>query len=143
MNGSCTEFEFIQGIVEEIANSKFNWMPLFVAKYPIGINSHIEAIKLLLDIESNDVHMVGIYGLGGIGKTTIIKAIYNRIFNYFEGRSFLENVRERSETNEGIIQQQETLLFEILGDRSLKVCSLSRGTNMINEILSQEGSYNS
>ena len=51
---------------------------------------------MLLDIESNDVRMVGIYGLGRIGKTTIIKAIYNRIFNYFEGRSFLENIRERS-----------------------------------------------
>ena len=96
MNGSCTEFEFIQGIVEEIENSKLNQMPLFVAKYPNGINSRAEAIKLLLDIESNDVHMVGIYGLGGIGKTTIIKAVYNRIFNYFEGRSFLENIRERS-----------------------------------------------
>ena len=135
MNGSCTEFEFIQGIVKEIENSKLNQMPLFVAKYPIGINSRAEAIKLLLDIESNDVHMVGIYGLGGIGKTTIIKAVYNRIFNYFEGRSFLENVRERSETSEGIIKLQETLLFEILGDRSLKVCSPYRGTNMINKIL--------
>ena len=114
MNGSCTEFEFIQGIVEEIANSKFNWMPLFVAKYPIGITSRVEAINLLLDIESSDVRMVGIYGLGGIGKTTIIKVVYNRIFNYFEGRSFLENVRERSETNECIIQLKETLLFEIL-----------------------------
>ena len=108
MNGSCTEFEFIQRIIEEISNSKSNWMPLFVAKYPVGINSRVEEIKSLLDIESNDVRMVGIYGLGGVGKTTIAKAIYNRIFHHFGGRSFLEKVRERSETNEGIIKLQET-----------------------------------
>jgi predicted AAA+ superfamily ATPase len=112
VNGSCTEFKFIQRIVEEISsNSKLNRMPLFVAKYQVGINSRVEAIKLLLDIESNDVRMVGIYGLGGVGKTTIAKAIYNEIFYHFEGRSFLENVREKSMTNEGIIELQETSSF--------------------------------
>ena len=135
MNGSCTEIEFIQGIVKEVSNSKLNRMPLFVAKYPVGINSRADAIELLLDIESNDVRMVGIYGLGGVGKTTIAKAIYNRIFYLFDGRSFLENIREKSETNEGIIQLQETLLFDILGNENLKVGNISRGINIINESL--------
>ena len=58
-------------------------MPLYVAKYPVGINRNVEAIKLLLDIELNDVRMVGIYGLGGVGKTTIAKAIYNETFLSF------------------------------------------------------------
>ena len=67
MNDSCIEFEFIQEIVEEISNSKLNRMPLFVAKYPVGINSHVEAIKLQLDIGSNDVRVLGMYGLSGVG----------------------------------------------------------------------------
>ena len=96
MNGSYTEFEFIQEIVEEISNSKLNWMPLFVAKYPVGINSHVEAIILQLDIGSNDACMLGMYGLGGVGKTTIAKAVYNKKFYHFERSYFLENVREKS-----------------------------------------------
>ena len=79
--------------------------------------------------------MVGIHGLVGIGKTTIAKAIYNRIFHHFEGRSFLENVRERSKTNEGIIKLQETLLFEFSRDTNLKVCNTASGTSRINESL--------
>ena len=68
MNYSCNELEYIQEIVEEISNSKLNQMPLFIAKYPVGINSRIEAIILQLDIGLNDVRMLGMYGPSGMGK---------------------------------------------------------------------------
>ncbi len=110
-------------------------MPLFVTKYPVGINYRVDAIKLLLDFESNDVRVIEMYGSGGIGKTTIAKAIYNNVFDIFEGSSFLENVRERSETFDGIIQLQETLLFDILGAEYLEVSNISRGTNIIKKML--------
>ena len=110
-------------------------MPLFVAKYPVGINSRVEAIMLQLDIGSNDVRMLGMYGLGGVGKTTIAKAVYNKIFYNFERSFFLENVRKKSGTFDGIIQLQEILLCEALGNRQLKVCSESKRTIAIENIL--------
>ena len=117
MNDSCTEFEFIQVIVEEISNFKLNRMLLFVVKYPVGINSCVETIILQLDIGSNDVRMLGMYGPGGMGKTTIAKAVYNKNFYCFERSFFLENVRGKSGTFVGIIQLQEILLCETLGNR--------------------------
>ena len=135
VNDSCSEFEFIQEIVKEISNSKSNCTPLFVATYPVGINYRVEAIKLLLDIGSNDVRVVGMYGPGGVGKTTIAKAVYNMIYAHFEGSSFLENVRDKFRTFNGIIHLQETLLYEILGDINLKVGNVWRGINMIKERL--------
>ena len=79
--------------------------------------------------------MVGIHGLVGIGKTTIAKAIYNRIVDHFEGSCLLEDVREKSRTNDGIIQLQENLLSKILLDKHLKVDSVVKGINMIQEKL--------
>ena len=133
MNDSSNEFKFIQGIVEEISNSKLNHMSLSVARYPIGINDRVKTI--LLDIDSNDAHMIGIYGPAGIGKTTIAKAIFNRICDHFDGFCYLENFREKSETNDGVIKLQEKLLLEILRDKNLKVGNKSRGINMIKERL--------
>ena len=70
-------------------------MQLCVAKYPIGVNPRAKVVELLLDIESINVWLIGIQGLGGIVKTTIAKAVYNKFVNYFEASCFLEDVREK------------------------------------------------
>ncbi|KAL4605423.1 hypothetical protein ACB092_09G027700 [Castanea dentata] len=129
------EYKFIQQIIEDILYTKLNGVQLFVAKYPVGVNSRAKAIESLLDIKVNDVRMVRILGIGGIGKTTIAKVVYNRIFEHFEGSCFLENVRENSETNDGMIQLQEKLLFNFLRGKHMKVESVARGINMIKEVL--------
>ncbi len=135
--GSCTESEivFIQRIIKEISSTISNRMQLFVAKYPVGIDSRVEAIELLSDMKSNDVCMVGIHGIGGVGKSTITKAVYNRIADRFEGSCFLENVGEKSGTNDGVIQLQDTLLSKILGDRNLKVDNIPEEINRIKDKL--------
>ena len=102
MNGSRDDSELVQKIVEDILKTILNKMPLSVADYPVGINSRVKNVLKSLNIESNDVRILGIYGLGGVGKTTIEKAIYDRISYRFEFKIFLENVRANSMTK-GII----------------------------------------
>ena len=119
-----------------VSSTKSNRTKLFVAKYPIGVDSRAEVVENLLDINSNDVHVVGIHGLGGIGKTTIAKAVYNRAIDQFEGSSFLMNVRENSRTDCSIIELQEQLLSGILRSKEFKVRYTSRGINVIKERLS-------
>ena len=118
--------------------TKFSGRQLFVAKYPVGVNSRATTIESLLDIKENDFRMLGIYGLGGIGKTTIAKAVYNKIAKHFEGSFFLENVRENSRTSDSIIQLQKKILFNILRGKHWNVESVAHGTNMIRERLQRK-----
>ena len=106
-------------------------MKLSIVRYPIGIDSRVSnVINRCLDIKSKDVRIVGIYGLLGVGKTTTAKAIFDKIHYCFDGSNFLENVREKLRTNDGIIHLQKTLCYEILGYWELKVESISRGGNV-------------
>ena len=70
--------------------------------------------------------MLVIHGLLGIGKTTIAKAIFNLIAYRFERSSFLEDVRENIKKNDGVLQLQKALYYEILGARNLKVHGISK-----------------
>jgi hypothetical protein len=103
-----------------------------VAQYPVGIEFCVQDVKLLLDIENNDhTCMVGIFGTGGIGKTTIAKAIYNSIASQFEGSCFLEDIRETSNQKDGLIRLQNKILSDILGGSSLMVDNVDQGINLI------------
>ncbi|KAB1227188.1 TMV resistance protein N [Morella rubra] len=106
---------------------------LRVAKYPVGIQYRAQCIYSILCVGMNDIRMVGILGSGGIGKTTIAKAIYNLIADQFEATCFLPNVRETSAGERGLVKLQEMLLSEILGGSNLKVDTDDRGINMIKE----------
>lgn len=67
-----------------------------VAENPVRIQSRTEELKKLLEERSEDVLVIGILGMGVIGKTTIAKALYNDIVDSFEGSSFLTDIREFS-----------------------------------------------
>ncbi|XP_031378309.1 disease resistance protein TAO1-like [Punica granatum] len=76
----------------------------------VGIDGQLYSAMKSLDIQSgDDVRYIGIHGMGGIGKTTLAKFIFNKISAHFDCSTFLENVREVA-AHHGIEYLQETLL---------------------------------
>ena len=131
MISSGPNSKFIQQIIEKISDTKLNHTRLFVAKYPIGLDSRAKAIESLLDIKSNDIRMVGIHGLGGKVKLQLQKLFITKLLINLKEVVCLRMLEKSLQTNDGIIQLQENLLSKILRDKHLKVDSVAEGINMI------------
>ena len=77
-----------------------------------------------------DVRFVGICGMGGVGKTTLAREIYNRISSNFEVSSFIANVREETK-NQGLVFLQKQLLSKILMEREINIWDVYEGIDVI------------
>ncbi|KAK2442710.1 disease resistance protein RPV1 [Trifolium repens] len=89
------ESNFIKDIVEDVLK-KLKRIPIEVNKEIVGIEKKCKEIELLLKNGSSEVKTLGLWGMGGIGKTTLAKDLYVNMCSQFDLHCFIGNVREES-----------------------------------------------
>ena len=111
--------------------------------YTVGVESRVKDIDFWLK-DTTDVRIGVISGMRGIGKTTIAKVAYNLNYADFEASSFLANIRESSEQQNGLARLQNQLLSDIFKGKRQKIYNTDEGIVKIQEAICQKkNSYHS
>ncbi|XP_016442242.2 disease resistance protein Roq1-like isoform X2 [Nicotiana tabacum] len=126
------ESNCIQHVVEDILG-KLCQVTSTIDNDLVGMESRVREVSSLLRMETPDVRFIGIWGMGGIGKTTIASAVFGKYSGLFEGVCFLDNVAEMQRTY-GLQYLQGVLLSKIL-KLSLTITSVYEGMEIIKKRL--------
>ncbi|CAN0887979.1 Disease resistance protein RUN1 [Linum grandiflorum] len=129
------EAALIEQIVRDISD-KVMCAPSADAGELVGMGSRVEQMDSLLQLDTNVVRMLGIWGLSGIGKTTIARVMFDRHCRQFEASCFLSNVGDKFRSlGEAALQRE--LLSKTLLEKDLSTWSLGKGSNLIKDRLSR------
>ncbi|CAL2276354.1 unnamed protein product [Prunus armeniaca] len=129
-----SERKLVEKIVDWVWDKVNHRFKLLDSRELVGMKFIREQVDLLSAHPTDDVRFIGIWGMGGIGKTTIAQLVYDSISTHFEVSSFLANVREVSQRG-NLVDLQRQLLSPILKDQITQVWDEHWGTSVIKNCL--------
>ncbi|GLJ33134.1 hypothetical protein SUGI_0666940 [Cryptomeria japonica] len=126
--------EKIVSRVLQVLQEKEKWIPLHVAEYPVGLAELVQDFESSCSETVNDkAKIVGIFGLGGSGKTTLAKELLNIKRSGYSATCFLSDVRESQAKGE--LHCLQSQLFKDLFDEDQKFMNIDGGLGKLKDRL--------
>ncbi|MFS7950272.1 putative TIR domain, P-loop containing nucleoside triphosphate hydrolase [Helianthus anomalus] len=125
------EAKVIKEIIDIISDRLFS-LNSGIDEDLVGMTTRLQELESQLEIGSGGVRMVGIWGVGGGGKTTLAFALYKEIFRHFQGHCIVDSIRVEANQH-GLKTLQQKMLSSLL-ERQVIVQSVEEGKDKIKRL---------
>ncbi|CAN0928127.1 Disease resistance-like protein DSC1 [Linum grandiflorum] len=116
------ESELIKAIVDDVQKQLIDMSPSIKSAHLVGMGSRILEVERLLAMDTlDDTRIIGLWGMGGVGKTTLAKACYERITSSNKGinHHFIGSIGEKCGKGHGVEEVVNELYSELLSENNI------------------------
>ncbi|CAN8274497.1 unnamed protein product [Cochlearia groenlandica] len=114
------ESEFVEKIAKETFRMLNDLFPYEIRGFP-GVESRSKELEELLMFDKADcIRTIGVLGMTGMGKTTVVNSVYKRNYRQFDGYCFLEDIENESKRY-GLHNLQQKLLCKLFDEEYVDV----------------------